>query len=79
MNTTLVAIFLALGGTSLLWKFGKNYIPLVFDKLGDWLLKFPKVHKFVVGNKEDLKEILKKSEQELEKDIDSATDEEPKA
>lgn len=71
MNTFVVGAFLALGGMALLWKLAKNYIPLLVDKAGDWLVKFPKVRAFILSDKESLKEVLRKSGKELEKDIDS--------
>lgn len=70
-----LAAFFALGGMALLWGYAKKFIPIGFDKLGDLLLKYPKLRKWVGANAKDLKEVMQASEKELEKDIDKAAEE----
>lgn len=73
--------FLLLGGGAVVLGAALKGVPWLADKAGDWLLskERPAVRKFMIKHWEKIKPILDKCEEEIEKDVQQAREEEAKA
>lgn len=75
MEKWAIAVFVALGGVTLIWKLAKKHIPVLIDKAVEKLLALPKVREFVKANADDILEILVEAGHLVKEDLEQVKSE----